>query len=72
MLMHNQPVALDLPIYVRDPHREIDRLVLGVGAPDVLNGMAIAERSGGKNVQVGDLDFTGPMSWVIRPSQSSR
>ena len=70
--MHNQPVALDLPIYVRDPHREIDRLVLRVGALDVLNRMAIAERSGGKDVQVGDLEFHRTHELVIRPSQSLR
>jgi hypothetical protein len=42
MLMHNQPISFDLTVYVRDPHREIDRLILGLGALDVLNGMAIA------------------------------
>ena len=40
MLMHDQPVALDLAVDVGDPNGEIHRLAFGVGAGDMLDAMA--------------------------------
>src|ERR1035437_10053830 len=69
MFMHDQPVALDLPVHVGDPNGEVNRLAFGVCATHTLNAMAEAHCSIDRDAQIAYLEFQWPLECAneVRP-----
>jgi hypothetical protein len=60
MLVHDLPGAADPSINVGNPHREIDRLVLRVGAAGMEDRVTVTEHLVSDDAQLAELTLHGP------------
>jgi len=60
MLVHDLPGASDLSINVGNPHREIDRLVLRVGATGMKDRVTVTEHLVSDDAQLAELTIHRP------------
>src|ERR1700722_1928756 len=57
MLVHDQPVSIDLAVYIRDPDREVNWPPLEALAAEMLDAMAKTEPTMRRDIQCADFEL---------------
>ena len=57
MLVHNQPVTFDFAVHIGDPDCEVNWLLPGVRAADMLDAVAEAQRTIRRHIQRADFEL---------------